>query len=510
MKRPHISLLGAGLALSFAIAGVTTAAAEARSVPPAPQLRWGSCVLGPDDREGQDLAAAGAECAGVTVPLDYQRPQGRTLTVAISRIKATDRAHRIGALLLNDGGPGGPTIGAPPRVRDALKDVAKRYDIIGMDPRFVGRSNPLDCVWPVSSGITAAGNSRSSFDRQVALNKDLAAKCRANAGDVLPYASTRNTARDMDVIRAALGERKLNYLGVSYGTYLGTVYGQLFPGRAGRMVLDGALDPRAYGPTMLPSLIGPSEHALSDWADWTAARDGTYGLGGTGALVLAAVRDVAEAAGRAPLTLGEGADTFRLDDTQVPFLLFGPLMDDGDENRGFLADAVRFLRTAAEGRPTGPLPAELAGLLRQSFTDEYSASASAQMAILCADGSAPRDPEVYWRAIEASRAAHPVFGPALSNLNPCAFWERPRERRTEVRHDVPALIVSATGDPRTPHPGAVALHGMLPSSRLVTLEGVNSHGLYGFYGNACVDETVNAYLGTGRLPRADVTCAKQR
>ncbi|MFE1383605.1 alpha/beta hydrolase [Streptomyces sp. NPDC058740] len=549
MKRRHISLFGAGLTLGLAFVGATPVGAtpldtttdatsvgvtavdattvgasttdattvgatavdattRAGAAPASPRLRWGSCVLGPDDREGQELAAAGAECAGVTVPLDYRRPQGRTLTVAISRIKATDRAHRIGALLLNDGGPGGPTIGAPPRVAAALKGVARRYDIIGMDPRFVGRSDPLDCGWPVGSGLTGAGNSRASFERQVAFTKDLAAKCRANAGDLLPHASTRNTARDMDRIRAALGERKLNYLGVSYGTYLGTVYGQMFPGRVGRVVLDGALDPRAYGPTMLPALIGPNEHALAGWADWAAARNGTYGLGRTGAEVLAAVRGVAEAAGRAPLVLGTGADTFRLDDTQVPWLLFGPLGDDGDENRAFLADAVRALRLAADGRPTGPLSPDLVGLLRHSFTDVDSASASAQMAILCADGSAPRDPEVYWRAVEASRAAHPVFGPALNNLNPCAFWERPRERRTEVRRDMPALIVAATGDPRTPYPGSVALHELLPGSRLVTLEGVSSHGLYGFYGNACVDEAVNAYLGSGQLPTADLTCGK--
>ncbi|MFJ9828869.1 alpha/beta hydrolase [Streptomyces sp. NPDC101160] len=508
MTRPHITLLGAGLALGFAMTGITGVTGAGAAAAATPQLRWGSCVLGPDDREGQELAAAGAECAGVRVPLDYRRPQGRSLTVAISRIRATDRAHRIGALLLDDGGPGGATIGAPPRVAAALKDVAKRYDIIGMDPRFVGRSNPLDCGWPVGSGITSAGNSRASFERQVAFHKDLAAKCRANAGDLLPHASTRNTARDMDVIRAALGERKLNYLGVSYGTYLGTVYGQMFPGRAGRMVLDGALDPRVYGPAMLPTMIGPNEHALADWAEWAAARNGTYGLGRTGPEVLAAVRGVVAAAGRAPLVLGAGADTFRLDDTQVPFLLFGPLMDDGDGNRAFLADVVKVLGTAAEGRPTGPLSADLADLLRHSFTGMDSAPASAQMAIICADAAAPRDPEVYWRAVEASRAEHPVFGPALNNLTPCAFWERPRERRTEVRHDLPALIVSATGDPRTPYPGAVALHGLLPSSRLVTLQGVNSHGLYGFYGNACVDAAVNAYLGTGRLPQADLTCGR--
>ncbi|MFJ3900201.1 alpha/beta fold hydrolase [Streptomyces sp. NPDC090025] len=517
MTRHHIVALGAALAMcaGIGLSGAGAAQADPRSDGPqsaVPQgtggLRWGSCVLGPDDQVGQELADAGAQCAEVRVPLDHRRPAGRSIGIAISRIAATDRAHRIGALLLDDGGPGGPTLGAPPRVKAALKEVAGRYDIIGMDPRFVGRSNPIDCKWPVGSGITGAGNSRASFDRQVAFQKDLAAKCRKNAGDLLPYASTRDTARDMDRIRAALGERKLNYLGVSYGTYLGTVYSQLFPDRVGRFVFDGALDPTAYGATMLPGMIDANEHALDDWAAWTAARHTTYSLGRTAPEVLGAVRHAVEAAGRGPLVLGEGADTFRLDDTQVPFIVFGGLVDDSEPSLDSLAVAVGALAKAAAGQPTGPLTPDFAALLRYVFTDADSASAGAQMAIMCADKAVPRDPETYWRQVEASRAAHPVLGPALSNVTPCAFWDRPREPLTQVRTDLPALIVGATGDTRTVYKGAVALHRMLPSSRMVTLKDVNSHGLYGFYGNACIDGAVNAYLGTGRLPAADISCAK--
>ncbi|MGW4893661.1 alpha/beta hydrolase [Kitasatospora sp. NPDC004240] len=473
------------------------------------RLDWRSCVLGPDDAEGAELERAGARCADVTVPLDYGDPRGRTLTVAMSRIRATDPARRAGVLLLNDGGPGGPTLGAPPRVRAAMKDVAGRYDLVGVDPRFAGRSTPLDCGWPVGSALLSAGVDRAGFDRQVSFQKDLAARCRAAAGPLLPHATTRNTARDMDVIRGALGERRISYLGASYGSYLGTVYTQMFPGRYDRVVFDGALDPRTYGPGMFPALLDANERALAEWAAWTAARHGTFGLGRTAQEVVAGLLRTVEAAARTPLTVAAGPEVFRLDDTQVPFVLFSGLSDDTDESRGSTAAAMAVLARAAEGRPTGPLTPDFTELLRFFLTPAGARYGGAQMAILCADGAAPGDPEVHWRAVERSRAEHPLLGPVLNNVLPCTFWDPPRGGRTEVRHDVPALIVAATGDPRTPYRDGVALHGLLPSSRMVTLRGAFRHGLYGLYGNACVDEAVNAYLASGALPRADVTCVKE-
>lgn len=131
-----------------------------------------------------------------------------------------------------------------------------------------------------------------------------------------------------------------------------------------------------------------------------------------------------------------------------------------------------------------------------------------QSAVICGDRAAPRDPEVYWRDIERGRAAYPRFGALADNIGPCAFWDRPREEPTQVTQDAKVLIVSATGDPRTPHKGAVALHGLLPSSKLLTLEGANRHAIYGLYENACVDDKVNDYLATGELPSHDRSCAK--
>ncbi|MFD5563219.1 alpha/beta hydrolase [Kitasatospora griseola] len=141
------------------------------------------------------------------------------------------------------------------------------------------------------------------------------------------------------------------------------------------------------------------------------------------------------------------------------------------------------------------------------FTPAGSATASAQTAILCGDAPAPRDPETYWRDIERTRAAHPLFAPLIESITPCAFWDSPREAPVRVRRDIPALIVASTGDPRVPYTGSVALHSRLPSSRLLTLAGANQHVNYGAHHNSCIDTTVNAYLADGRLPARDRTCA---
>ncbi|MEU1312451.1 alpha/beta hydrolase [Streptomyces cinnamoneus] len=508
--------LAACLAACLGSAPAVTAVAAAPGTPESgaglaryygQHLGWGSCARNPGDTVGAGLDKAGVRCADVVVPLDYADPGGRTLTVAISRLKATDTRHRIGSILLNNGGPGGTAFESPPEFHKAMKQAGPRYDIVGFDPRFVGRSTPLGCGWPVGTNLFSAGLSRASFERQVALQKDLATKCRATNASVLPHVSTRNTARDMDVIRGALGEKKISYFGYSYGTYLGTVYTQMFPGRTDRVVLDGAIDPRTYGPRLLNEVVAENERALADWATWAAARNTTYGLGRTRAQVIATIDRIIEASARGPLTVGAAPDTFQLDDTQVPFLLLAGVDSDTDASRAALGEKIAVLKKAAAGQPTRLSP-EFAEALRFAMTGRQSSHGSVQSAILCGDRAAPRNPEVYWRDIERSRAAYPRFGPVTNNIGPCAFWDRPREAPTQVKHDARALIVSATGDPRTPHKGAVALHGLLPSSRLLTLEGANRHAIYGLYENACVDNKVNHYLATGELPPRNQTCSK--
>ncbi|EGX55704.1 hydrolase [Streptomyces zinciresistens K42] len=497
-------------AVALAVVGALGAGALPAAAAPGPlarfqqqRLDWRSCVQGPQDSAGKELERAGARCADVTVPLDYADPDGRTVTVAISRIRATDTAHRVGPLLLNGGGPGGPTLGDPPWVRAAMKDVGRRYDVVGVDPRFVGRSTPLDCGWPTGSSIRGAGADRAGFDRATAFAEDLARRCRTRAADVLPFVSTRNTARDMDVVRAALGDRRLSYLGYSYGTYLGSVYATMFPDRVDRIVLDGVVDPGRYGPRLLRGTESANSGALRRWASWAAGRDTAYGLGSTRQAVLAGVERVRTAAGRAPLRIGD----LRVDESVLPLVLFTGLSQDNDTAYGDLARAVGDLRRAAEGRAVTP-SLWLAEALAFLLTGADSAYGSAQTAILCGDVAAPRDPQVYWRDVQRARARDPLFGPVTYGIGPCAFWAPPREEPTAIRDDVPALLVNATGDPRTTYRNAVTLRRAWPGSRLVTLRGADQHAVYGVFGSACVDRAVNSYLATGVLPRRDPVCAR--
>ena len=219
----------------------------------------------------------------------------------MSRLPATDRAHRLGTLLINTGGPGASGLSDVLPVREWLRDVGSRYDLIGMDPRFVGRSTPLDCGWPVGTWLRAGGPDRASFEQTAAFEAALARRCVQRHSDVLPYVTTRNTARDMDRIRTALGEPTLSYVGYSYGTYLGAVYAQMFPARAGHMVLDGAVDPVGYGPRLLRGAGRANEAAMQDWARWTAGHHAEYALGSTRAAVVATVDRILAVAGRRSL-----------------------------------------------------------------------------------------------------------------------------------------------------------------------------------------------------------------
>ncbi|MFB9909009.1 alpha/beta fold hydrolase [Allokutzneria oryzae] len=457
------------------------------------RLDWKAC----GDKE---LDAAGAQCADVTVPLSYAEPRGRTISVAISRLKATNSARRRGIMLSNPGGPGGSGLGMMLAVKQRMTaDVVSRYDLIGMDPRGVGRSTPVDCEWPVGTALRSSGADRAAFDRTVRFQADLARRCAATEGALLPHITTRNTARDMDVVRAALGESKASYFGWSYGTYLGSVYTQMFPHRSDRVVLDSAVDSKRYGPRMFQDMGEPNEAGLDDWAKWAAARDAEYHFGTTARQVRAFVEDLVRRAARQPIRVGE----HQVDQHALPLMLFGPLAD--SRHNALLASAVRTFADAADGKPVRPGP-ELERDLRFLLNPEPATQNSAQSAILCGDVAFPRAPEWYWRNIQRSRASQPVYGSFANGIAPCAFWAPPVEEPTTVRNSVPALIVQATGDTRTAYASGVDLHRAMTGSRLVTLQDVRIHAVFGNYPNICVENTVNTYLRDGALPRADLTC----
>lgn len=471
------------------------------------QPRWHPCATGPEDTAGAELDAAGAGCTELAVPLDYRRPDGPTTGVALARLPATDRDRRLGTLFYNPGGPGVPARELALTLRRAAPGLAARYDIIGMDPRFVGASTPLDCGWP-TAGPGSAGPDRLTFDRSAEVAKSLAARC-APYRELLPHISTRNTARDMDLVRAVLGEETIAYLGSSYGSYLGEVYLQLFPGRVGRAVLDAAMDPDRFGPDLTATQGPAMAAALTAWAAWAARHDDRHHLGPTTAEVLAAVERVRLAAGRAPLAVG----THRVDAQALPQVLWTVAAGDDDAAHEEFSALVRVLADAAEGRPAEPtalLEAVLSGLT----APDAGGYAAVQTAIMCADRAAARDPLAYYRDIQAHRADEPLFGPLTRNLTPCTFWPaEPAEPPTLVRNAVPVLLVGADGDPAATYPGQLSAHRALTGSRLVTLRGAFRHTVYaGLFAprDTCVDTAVDRYLLDGVLPAQDTDCPAAR
>jgi pimeloyl-ACP methyl ester carboxylesterase len=459
------------------------------------QLAWQPCQQPPLDETG-------ARCAPVRVPIDYGRPGAGAMTVWISRIQATDTAHRIGPLIINLGGPGIPTLGTVVDAAAAMGATGARFDLIGMDVRFTGRSTPADCAWPTSWIPRSAGRSRISFDRMVALSAELAIRCTARYGAQLRHASTVNAARDMDIVRAALGDHGLSFLGYSYGSYLGAGYLQLFPQHANRFVFDSAIDPADPG-IHIRGDNGPARTAaLDSWSTWAAGRDAVYHLGATQAEVRALIDRIYQASTDRPLRIGR----FQVDDTVVPVLLLDPLSDDSDASNDQLARFVRTLADALTGQTVEPAP-DLDAALANILTGVGSKIHSGQTAISCADQPVPRDIDFYRRDTLARQARNPLFG-GVNRISPCIFWPATPPRPITIDNDVPALIVHADGDIGATPEHNQALHSALHGSRMITLDHVRTHGVYLFRGAACVDNPVNDYLDTGVLPARDEHCTE--
>ncbi|NSC24720.1 alpha/beta fold hydrolase [Streptomyces albus subsp. chlorinus] len=446
----------------------------------------------------KELDEAGARCATIRVPLDYRHPEGRTLTLGFSRIKAEDTEHRIGLMMHNSGGPGGITLDMPLMDEPVMgKKLAGRFDLIGMDPRGVGRSSPLHCGtkehWLRSAGYDEAG-----FRAQAASEKELVRACQRVYGKKMPYLrhfTTRNTARDMDLLRAVLGERRTSYFGISYGTYLGAVYAKMFPQRVDRLLLDSAIDPARWHVQGFRDATAANEEFLDAWSAWAARRNGTYGLGDTPREVRATVDGIARKAAREPLKVGE----YTADGQEVAPALAMAMYDDREFARA--GKSIKVLHEASLGRPVRPTEDLKAALGPPE--DEQDVQNSLQMALMCADRAAPRDLSWYRRNVERSRAGAPLHGPLFNGVNPCAFWPvEPLEPPVTTGNAVPGLIVQATGDPRTSYANGQGLHRKMPNSRLITFK-ARVHGVYGIYPNRCVEKEVNSYLSTGRLPAGD-------
>ncbi|MER7047672.1 alpha/beta hydrolase [Streptomyces jumonjinensis] len=465
--------------LAPALAAAPAAAAPDRSAPQkTAKTAWQRC--GPD-------TPASFRCATVKVPLDYRSPGGRKIDVEISRIKAADPDKRRGVLFINPGGPGGPGLDMPVELNGLPRSVKDRYDLIGFDPRGVGRSTPLACGLSPEERDVERPYKAETFARDTALSRGFADKCRAKYGSALQHFTTRNTARDMDRIRAALGEKKISYLGYSYGTYLGAVYTELFPQRSDRIVLDSAVDPKRVWRTDFRLWGSESQKAYQRWTKWTAKRSDVYRLGDTPAKVDRTFWRIVKQADREPVVVGTTPYT----GDQIRALTRRPF-----HTVKSAAELVVTLKKAAAGKPTEDL--ETGGM------DDNAASSL--WAVTCGDADWPKNPETYRKDAVRDKARYPLYGDFASHINPCAFWDKAVEPPTTVDNGVRALILQNEWDSQTSLPGARGLRDDMKSSRMVLVEEGEGHGIYTTGSSLCVDSLTTGYLTTGAYPAKDVTC----
>ncbi len=510
MQRSPVARLAflpaAAVACALAIGGCTSggpvgpapSSAAATAGPAQPStLHWHSC----------SVQGAPMRCASLRVPLDYRHPAGRKIVLALSEVPATaPRDRQQGDLLVNPGGPGGSGLALAAIVADGLDHtVASEYNIIGFDPRGVGASVPaLHCDPGFFAGVRPDYIPANQRAEQVLVNraKSYAADCEHRFGWLLPYLTTVNVARDMDAIRAALGQRTISYFAYSYGTYIGQVYATLFPYRLRRMALDSTVDPRGVWYADNISQDYAFEGRMEAFFSWVAANAGVYGLGSTRAQVERAwyrARARIEAhpvAGPAGPMIGpaEYDDTF---------------LQGGYSNTlwpGLATALSAYLRTGA----TRPLIAQY-----QEFGTQNENEFAVYNAVECADVNWPRN----WARWNADTRRVYRIAPVQAWDNAwfnaaCAFWPvRGPARPLRIgANGLPGiLMIQGTLDAATPYAGAQVAERALPTARMVVVTGSGNHGQsLSQPANTCVDGYLNRYLATGALPSrpglVDATC----
>ncbi|MFG1926003.1 alpha/beta hydrolase [Cryptosporangium sp. NPDC048952] len=481
------------LVMLAAVAGCAQPVSGAPEKPPG--IAWGPCPAPAASVPTNPKLT----CGTIRVPLDYRRPDGQTITLTVSRLAAADPAKRRGALLLNPGGPGTEGLHLPATFAQLTSaKVLAAYDLIGFDPRGVGRSTPVTCGMSVAETVPTSAYPApdGSIDVNVAFARSAAARC---SGPLLPFLTTANTARDMDVIRQALGEKRVSYWGGSYGSYLGAVFASLFPQRTDRMVLDSAVDPEQ---------IWYDEFRQQSAGMATRFPDATRVAGKSAEFYL----DLAAKLDRKPVTVP--GSPIPLSGNVFRYLTFTLLYQDAALQP--LAQAWQASADLVAGKAT---PAEKA-LLAQVLAAVTPASTTspgvpadnaiaAAYAVVCGDVDWPSDVATYQRNVTADRRAHPLSAGFPADLWPCAFWPtEPIEKPVTIAdHGPRVLVLQNERDPATPVESARGMRRALGErSRLVTVA-AGGHGVYGTRGtDSCENVVADKYLLDGIWPTKDVRC----
>jgi pimeloyl-ACP methyl ester carboxylesterase len=460
----------------------------------AQKLHWTAC----DD---------GFQCARLLVPFDYSRPGWKRFSLPVIKLPAADPRQRIGSLVVNPGGPGGSGVQYAQSARSVIAPaILDRFDIVGFDPRGVGGSEPaVHCMTgPQLDKYYATDDTpdnATQLAHVVAESELFAHECAAKAGPLLPYVGTQNAARDLDVLRAALGDAKLTYLGKSYGTYLGAWYAQLFPRHVRALVLDGALNPDAPATEINLVQAEGFEVALHSFAANCMDSSGCpLGRGRDVAAGIAKIQGLLNRATATPLAndLGDGRPAD------------GALLLEGIAAALYSRSYWPTLRTALADAfgGDGTLLLQLAdALLERGSSGAYTNLADSNMAINCLDRPWPRTLATWRAAASAAAKAAPQFGAAIMwGSLPCAYWPVPSNPVPHITGAgaPPILVVGTTRDPATPYRWAQALAGELKSGVLLGWNG-DGHTAY-MMGSSCVDDYVNRYLISGAAPRSGTVC----
>ncbi|WP_109470905.1 alpha/beta hydrolase [Ornithinimicrobium cavernae] len=454
---------------------------------------------------GQDLAwesCDGGECATLTVPIDYEQPDGETIELSLLRVPAGD--SRKGSLVVNPGGPGGSGVDYATQAGMVISDeVREQFDIVGFDPRGVARSAPIECFDDAQMddylGADPTPDDAAEEEASAELLQSFASACEAKAGELLGHVSTVEVARDMDVLRAALGEDQLDYLGASYGTFIGATYAELFPANVGHFVLDGAVDPTMSSLDMGLGQAAGFEQATREYVqscvdegDCPLGDDVDSGMAGITAFLDELDANPIPLEGDAAGALTEGWGVLGIivamyDETAWPILTQAlRAAQDGD------ATMLMFLANIYAGR---------------SADGTYDGnSMQAITAVNCLDRAAEPSLDKEQVLAEFEEVA-PTFGRYLAGEGACAYW--PVEAQTVLEEydgegAAPIVVIGTTRDPATPYEWAVSLAEQLSSGVLITYDG-DGHTAYG-RSNDCVDGAVDAYLTEGTVPEDGLSC----
>ena len=487
-----------GLASDDPAAVPTTTPAPGATTPPRPalaayygqELDWESC-------------RGGFLCSTLTVPLDYHDPGGDTLGVAVLKVPAADPGRRIGSLVVNPGGPGAPGTDYAAQSAAVFREpLLDAYDIVGFDPRGTGDSDPVDCLTDAELDEYVAEDPDPDTADEIAgymrWVDALGAGCASRSGELAAHVTTVEAARDMDVLRAALGESSMAYFGASYGTKLGATYADLFPDRVGRLVLDGAVDLSLDARRLSLEQAGGFETALRAYVADCVERDDCY-LGSTVEEGLARIKGFLDDVDAQPLPTGSDR---MLEVGNAFYGVVLPLY-----NRDYWPILDQALSSGLDGDGTSLL--RLSDLYHSREGGHYNDnSTEALYAISCLDDPYAIPPAEVPAQVPAFEEVSPTFGSVFAwGLTTCLGTQveaTERDRHVDAAGAAPIVVVGTTRDPATPYQWAVHLAEQLDSGVLVSRDG-DGHTGYNS-GNACVDTAVEDYLIEGTVPDDGLRC----